>query len=139
VAHPGYLLDTNAVSATRDSYKEPQVAAFLRSLDPSTVFISVLTFGEIRKGLTMRRKRATNGVEALSRWVDQVERLYANHALSVDAEIAKLWGVLMGDRTRGAVDTLLAATAIVHHLTVVTRNTTDFEGLPVKLVNPWQT
>lgn len=134
----GYLLDTNAISATRQSYKEPRVAELLRSLDPSTLFISVLTFGEIRKGLTMKRLKTPNGVENLSRWVEQVERVYASRALDVDAEIARLWGELMGgNRTRPVVDTLLAATAIVHNLTLVTRNTSVLEGLPVQLFNPW--
>ncbi|MEO7029016.1 MAG: type II toxin-antitoxin system VapC family toxin [Acidobacteriaceae bacterium] len=134
----GYLLDTNAISATRQSYKEPRVAELLRSLDPSTLFISVLTFGEIRKGLTMKRLKTPNGVENLSRWVEQVERVYASRALDVDAGIAKLWGELMGgNRTLPVVDTLLAATAIVHNLTLVTRNTSVLEGLPVQLFNPW--
>lgn len=134
----GYLLDTNAISATRQSYKQPRVADFLRSLDPSTLFISVLTFGEIRKGLTMKRLKTPNGVENLSRWVEQVERVYASRALDVDAGIAKLWGELMGgNRTLPVVDTLLAATAIVHNLTLVTRNASDLEGLPVQLFNPW--
>ncbi len=134
----GYLLDTNAISATRQSYKQPRVADFLRSLDPSTLFISVLTFGEIQKGLKMKRIKTPNGVEALSRWVEQVERVYASRALDVDAGIAKLWGELMGgNRTLPVVDTLLAATAIVHNLTLVTRNASDLEGLPVQLFNPW--
>ncbi len=132
-----FLFDTNAVSALRHAHKQPAVAAYLDSLDPEMVVISVMTLGEVRKGLVSKRRRSPDGVLSLSRWIDELERTYANRIIEIDVEIAKVWGDISSDRTRPVVDTLLAATAIVHNLTLVTRNTSDFEGLPVKLFNPW--
>jgi predicted nucleic acid-binding protein len=71
-------------------------------------------------------------------WIDSVEAAYGQRLLQVDKATATLWGQLSADRTRAVIDTLLAATAITHNLTLVTRNTRDVAGLPVKLLNPWQ-
>jgi predicted nucleic acid-binding protein len=133
-----YLLDTDVLSATRRLEKNPEVAKFLRPLDPSAICISVLTLGEVRKGLVAKRRKSPDGVLALSHWIDRLDEAYTDRTLRIDAEIAKMWGELASDRSRPVVDTLLAATAVVHNLTLVTRNTVDFEDLPVKLFNPWQ-
>lgn len=100
------------------------------------MWISVLTFGELRRGLTVKRQRHGD-TTALERWVNQMEANYADQTLSIDLPVAKLWGTLTSDRTRPGVDSLLAATALVHNLTLVTRNTKDFDDLPVKLLDPW--
>jgi predicted nucleic acid-binding protein len=120
----------------RDPRKSPAAAAFLLGLDQSSLWISVLTFGELRRGLAIKRQRHGD-TTALERWVNLMETNYADQTLGIDLPIAKLWGTVTYDRTRPGVDTLLAATALVHNLTLVTRNTKDFDGLPVKLLNPW--
>jgi predicted nucleic acid-binding protein len=134
-----YLLDTNAVSATRRPKTEPQMTRFLAAVRPNDLFLSVLTLGELRKGLILKEKRSRDGVAALSTWIDEVQRSYSDRTIAVDTEIAAVWGKLSADRSRAVIDTLLAATAIVHGLTLVTRNVGDFEGLPMQLHNPWQT
>lgn len=77
------------------------------------------------------------GAQALTRWVNRLEIEYENRTLAIDQAIARLWGELAADRSRPAVDTLLAATAIHHRLTLVTRNTRDVQDTPVVLHNPW--
>ncbi len=132
-----YLLDTNVISETRRRQPEKRVMDFLAAVESDRMFLSVLTFGELRRGIVL--KRQTNPIDALGygAWADELETLYADRVLPVNAAIAKTWGELSADRSRPVADTLLAATAIVHDLTVVTRNTRDMRGLPVKLINPW--
>ncbi len=133
-----YLLDTNAISAMRRRQGTPKVDEFFESLQASDLFLSVLTVGELWKGVVNRRRKDVIGGLALEAWVIQVEAKFEERILRVDRRIATLWGELSADRSRPAVDTLLAATAIVHGLTLVTRNTKDVADLPVKLLNPWQ-
>jgi len=132
-----HLLDTNVISETRRKQPEKRVLDFLSAADPERLFLSALTFGELRRGIVL--KQQTNPVDALgyATWSDELETLYADRILAVNAAVAKVWGRLSADRSRPVADTLLAATALVHDLTVVTRNTRDMRGLPVKLINPW--
>ena len=71
-------------------------------------------------------------------WIEGLERQFTSHFLEVDLRTARIWGEFMSDRSRDATDTLLAATAVRHELTLLTRNTRDFQGLPVNLLNPWE-
>jgi toxin FitB len=134
----GYLLDTNAVSALRHGREDRFVAAVIKPLDPDMLFLSVLTLGELRRGLINKKRKLPTGSTALARWINELEEVYANRLIPIDAKIARVWGEITADRSRPAVDTLLAATAIVHNLTLVTRNEIDFNDLPVKLLNPWK-
>lgn len=137
IASSSYLLDTNAISETRLKVRDTEFDAFFSTLQPSMLYVSVLTLGELRKGVANRRRKDTTGAIALERWVNRVEEEFAERTLQVDRAIAKLWGELSAGRTRPAIDTLLAATAIHHDLTVITRNVTDFSDLPVRWVSPW--
>ena len=134
-----YLLDTNFVSETRKLRPDLGVLAFFKSNDPSSAFISVLTLGELRKGVAAKKLRDPdpNAAERLAAWVDGLELSFADRILGIDAATAKLWGEWSGQRQRPVVDTLLAATAVVRDLTLVTRNIRDVRGLPVKLHDPW--
>jgi predicted nucleic acid-binding protein len=136
-----YLLDTNLLSETRKPRPDPGVLSFLRQLDPEAAFISVLTMGELRKGVAARRRKesAPEATTRLAVWVDGLEASYAHRILGIDIAIASLWGDWSSDRPRPVVDTLLAATAMVNNLTLVTRNLRDLSGLPVQLHNPWTT
>ncbi len=133
----GYLFDTNAVSETRRRVPDAGFSTFLEQLERAPIFLSVLTMGELRKGVANKHRTDKFAAEALAEWVDGIEARYANHILPVTGAIARLWGELSADRPRSAVDTLIAATAIVHDLTVVTRNTVHFADLPMKLQSPW--
>jgi hypothetical protein len=134
-----YLLDTNFVSETRKSRPDPGVLAFFQSTDPNSAFISVLTLGELRKGIAAKKLREPdpNAASRLAAWVEGLELGFADRILGIDLAIARLWGEWSTDRPRPVVDTLLAATAVVHNLTLVTRNLRDVQGIPAKLLDPW--
>jgi predicted nucleic acid-binding protein len=134
----GYLLDTNILSETRRIRAEPGVLSFLSQADPTGLFVSALTLGELRKGIEIRRRSDQETAARLGAWADALEASFADRILAVDAATAKLWGALSADRPRPVIDTLLAATAITHDLTLVTRNTADVVGTGVVVLNPWE-
>ena len=132
-----YLLDTNVLSETRRKRPDENVIAFLNSTDPSTLYISVLTLGELRKGVAQRRHSDESGANSLASWVDGLEFGFADRILGIDAATARLWGEWSAQRPRPVIDTLLAATAMVHQLTFATRNIDDVQDIDVKLRNPF--
>ena len=134
----GYLLDTNVISETRKSRADRRVLAFLSEADSSRLFVSVLTIGELRNGVAGKRRTDPSFADQLSSWVDGIETIFADRVLPVDAATARLWGELSAGRSLPVIDTLIAATAISHGLTFVTRNTRDAEPTGVLLVDPWQ-
>jgi toxin FitB len=135
-----YLLDTNLLSETRKKKADSGVISFLESADSSSLFVSVLTLGELRKGIVAKKLKDPdpNAAKKLTAWVEGLELSFADRILGIDAATARLWGDWSGQRPRPVVDTLLAATAVLHDLTFVTRNLRDVRGIPVKLHNPWQ-
>jgi toxin FitB len=135
----GYLLDTNVVSETRKSRADAGVTAFLSAVDPSGLFLSVLTLGELRKGVVARRRSDPAAADQLGGWVDGIETDFSDRVLPVDASAAKCWGELSARRSLPVIDTLIASTAISRGLTLVTRNTRDFERTGVLLFDPWPT
>ena len=134
----GYLLDTNVISETRKARADGGVMAFLSAADAAGLFLSVLTLGELRKGVEAKRRTDPISADQLGSWVDGIETIFADRVLPVDAAVARRWGELSADRRLPVIDTLIAATAIRHGLTLVTRNTRDVEPTGVPLVDPWQ-
>lgn len=134
----GYLLDTNVISETRKSRADSGVIAFLSAAEAAGLFLSVLTLGELRKGVAAKRRTDPDAAGHLGAWVDGIETTFADRVLPVDAATARRWGELSADRSLPVIDTLIAATAISHGLTLVTRNTRDVESTGVLLVDPWQ-
>jgi len=132
-----YLLDTNVLSETRKKQADAGVTAFLEAVDSSALYLSVLTIGELRKGVAVKRRTDPLAAKALAAWVEGLEFGFADRILGIDAATARLWGDWSADRPRPVVDTLLAATAVQHGLTLVTRNARDVSGLLVKVHNPW--
>jgi predicted nucleic acid-binding protein len=135
-----FLLDTNAFSAIVRTGGDPHIEAWLSDVDEDDLFISVLTVGEIRRGLTLllpgRRKRD------LSVATDRLISEYRERVLPVDETIARRWGDLSaryreGGIVVGVVDELIAATALTHGLVLVTRNLRHFEQSGCPLLNPW--
>ncbi len=116
---------------------DESVHAFLTDTDVTTLYLSVLTLGELRKGIATRRRTDSATADALSAWVDGLEQNFADRIVPIDARTAKLWGELSSDRSRPVIDTLMAATAIANGFTLVTRNSRDFAGMEVPLVNPF--
>jgi len=135
----GYLLDTNIISETRKVRADRGVLAFLSAAEAAALFMSVLTLGELRKAVAAKRQTDPVAAHQLGAWVDGIETTFADRVLSVDAATARRWGELSAERSLPVVDTLIAATAISHGLTLVTRNTRDVESTGVPLVDPWQT
>lgn len=132
-----YLLDTNVLSETRRKLADARVMAFLAAVEPSAVWMSVLSLGELRKGVALKAKSDPQAAHALAGWVDGLEFSFADRILGVDAAIASLWGELSAQRPRPVVDTLLAATALKHSLTLVTRSVDDVHDTGVLLLDPW--
>jgi predicted nucleic acid-binding protein len=133
----GYLLDTNVISETRKACANGDVIAFLSAADAAGMFLSVLTLGELRKGAAARRQNDSAAADLLGDWVEGIETTFADRVLPVDAATARVWGELAARRTLPVIDTLIAATAIRHGLTLVTRNTRDVETTGVPFVDPW--
>ena len=133
-----YLLDTNVLSETRRRRADERVMAFLSEAEPSALYISVLTLGELRKGVALKRRTDPSAAKKLSGWVDGLEFSFADRILGIDAATARHWGDWSAERPRPVIDTLLAATAVQRDLTLVTRNVTDIQDLPVKLLDPWK-
>lgn len=137
----GFLLDTNIPSELIRIHPEPRVVDWVRTVNDQQLFLSVVTIGEICKGFTIHpdNKRRVQ----LQHWLDHTLRpWFAGRILTIDEMVAERWGVLDGKcRLRGrslnTADGFIAATALQHDLTVVTRNAKDFEGLGVGILNPW--
>lgn len=130
-----YLLDTNVVSAGRKP--DPAVASWLALQDRNALFLSVITLGEITRGIVMKQRTDPAAATVLSTWLDGLRNNYADRILDVDEKVAVRWGHIASIRTRGDADGLIAATAMAYDLTIVTRNVADFEDTGVSLLNPW--
>lgn len=130
-----YLLDTNVISEVRRN--SPQAVQWICSVDPQLVFLSVVTFGEISRGIV--RKQTTDPAFAgrLSNWLQLLRSEFSGRTLPIDEIVAIEWGRITAGRSRGAGDCLIAATAIAHRATLVTRNVSDFSDLPLTIVDPW--
>ena len=132
-----YLLDTNVVSETRKKRTDDKVLAFLNGTESSALYLSVLTLGELRRGVAQKGRSDPAMALSLASWVNGIEFSFADRILGIDAATARVWGELSAQRSRPVLDTLLAATAIAHKLTLVTRNTSDVHDIDVPLLNPF--
>ncbi|GIV81130.1 MAG: ribonuclease VapC [Anaerolineae bacterium] len=136
-----YLLDTCVLSEFTKRQPKPEVVQWLAQADEQTLFLSVLSVGEIQRGI--ERLTESRRKDELRQWLDQaLLPRFVHRLLPLDAEIMLLWGALTArletqGRKMSAFDSLIAATALFHHLTLVTRNETDFADSGVNLVNPW--
>lgn len=133
-----YLLDTNIISELRKGDQcDPNVAHWYALVDENDLVLSALVLGEIRKGVERVRGRDAAKARALEVWLEQVETAFEGRILSVDAAVADRWGRMSAIRSAPVVDSLLAATALVHGLTLVTRNDQDVAGLGATVLNPF--
>lgn len=140
----GYLLDTNVLSELRKKRPEPNVLAFLETLDEDQVFISAVTIAEITKGIHLVALTDEDKAFLLRHWLEtQIMPAYFSAILPFDTRAAESWGLLMGtEKNRrqppSVQDSFIAATAYAHRLTLVTRNTADFQAFPIAVFNPWK-
>jgi len=138
----GFLLDTNCISELVRPRPEPRVLEWMEEADERLLYLSVLTLGEIRRGVAglVQGKRRTR----LETWLEvDLQSRFAGRIVTVDAAVADRWGLIAdGTASRGkalsVIDGLLAATALHHNLTIVSRNTRDFADTQVQVLNPWQ-
>ena len=132
-----FLLDTNVVSETRKRTPDRNVLAWFDDTDQQDLHISVLTIGELTKGIARRRHRDPRSAAGLEHWLRGIEELFSDRVIPIDASIATAWGNLDAGRPLPVIDSLLAATAKVRGLTLVTRNVKDIEEAGVAYINPW--
>lgn len=132
-----YLLDTNVISAVRRPDRAPQVAAWLRGRAEGELFLSVITLGEIERGIRAQERQNPAFAADLRAWVDRTVRLFSERLLPFGAEEARVWGRLSQDIGHGGADLMIAATALTHGATVVTGNVDDFRPTGVMLENPF--
>lgn len=134
-----FLLDTGVVSELRKGRRaDAGVLAWFAGFEDAALFLSVVVTGELRQSVERLRLRDTAQAERLDRWLSPLMDDYADRVLSVDLRVAGVWGRLNVPNPVSAVDGLLAATAIVHDLTLVTRNVKDVERTGARLHNPFQ-
>jgi predicted nucleic acid-binding protein len=138
----GFLLDTNCISELVRPNPEPRVIEWMDAADEALLYLSVLTLGEIRKGIAglAQGKRRTH----LETWLEvDLQARFSGRILAIDFVIADRWGLLAAEskrkgKTLSVIDGLLAATALHHNLTVVSRNGRDFTAAEVQVLNPWE-
>ena len=135
----GWLVDTNVISELRRRDPDANVRAWFAQRPATELYLSVLTLGEIRKGVEALTDSGRRTV--LSEWLErELPVFFAARLLPIDGAVAHQWGQLLAEAGRSlpAIDSLLAATALHHNLVLVTRNLKDFAGLPVQVLNPWE-
>ena len=131
-----YLLDTNVVSELRRPRPHGAVLAWLEGVADADLHLSAVTIGEIQAGIEMTREQDAAKAAEIEAWLEQVAQTY--NILDMNAEVFRAWARLMHRKSGEIIeDAMIAATATVHGLTVVTRNIRDFEGLNVPLLNPF--
>lgn len=137
-----FLLDTCVISEIIRPRPSNNVALWIKNVDESKLYISVLTFGELHKGI--EKLPESKKKEELHNWVenDMKERFF-NRIIDIDIHVAMMWGKIQGMTARAgrpmpAIDSLIAATGIIHRLTIVTRNVSDMKESGVALLNPWE-
>lgn len=133
-----FLVDTNVVSELRKGRRcDPNVWQWYGSLADEEVFLSVLSIGELRRGVELIRRRDTRSADSLDAWLAQIVSAHAERLLPVDGNVADMWGRMSVPDPVPVIDGLIAATAMVHGLTLATRNVKDIERTGVSFVNPF--
>jgi toxin FitB len=133
-----YLVDTNVISELRKRAPNSSVEKWFSSCPPNNLYLSVLTLGEIRKGIELLSDESRK--QAYGDWLaKEIPAFFSGRILQIDARICDRWGRMSAaaGRTLPVIDSLLAASAVEHGLTLVTRNVKDFIGLPVTTIDPW--
>lgn len=134
-----YLIDTNIISEVRKGARcDARVSAWYASIADEDLFLSTLVLGEIRKGVELARPRDRGKAAALERWLREVEAAFGTRVLGIDNAVSDQWGRMSAIRTVPVIDGLLAATALINSLTLVTRNDHDVAGLGATVLNPFK-
>jgi predicted nucleic acid-binding protein len=131
------LLDTVVLSELRKRSPSPKVLAWLRTQRAAQLFISVVSLGEIERGIVKVQRTDAGFAQGLAIWLEDTMLLYSDHILPVTAPVARRWGRLSAELGHEGADLLIAATALEHGLTVATRNVRHFKPSGVEVVNPF--
>lgn len=133
-----YLLDTNVVSEVIKIKPDQYVVKWIRSIDGHQLFLSVLTLGEIRKGVEKLKDLPKK--QKMIQWLEgDLLKQFHGRIISIDAQVADKWGYLQSTRSLPVIDSLIAACALVHNYKLVTRNAKDFKDIVgLEVVNPWE-
>jgi len=134
-----WLIDTNIISEVRRGARcDARVAAWYASVADGDLYLSTLVLGEVRKGIELARAKDAARAASLERWLKNVESAFAGCVLGIDTAVSDRWGCMSAIRPVPVVDGLLAATALTHGLTLVTRNARHVVGLGAKVLNPFE-
>ncbi len=134
-----YLVDTNVISELRRRRPDASVVAWRESVSGGSLFLSVLVLGEIRQGIERLRLRDRQQAATLERWLGSLRSDFGERVLPVSVVVAEAWGRISAPQPLPPVDALLAATALVHGLTLVTREAARLEPTGISVLNPWET
>lgn len=134
-----YIIDTDVLSALRSRERNPEVARWLAGQRAADLYLSVVSIGEIERGLAAVKDRDPASAAQLEEWLDTLLRLHGDRILQVDLSVARRWGVLSQGCGHAGPDLLIAATALEHGLTVVTRNIRHFRPTGVPVLDPSST
>ncbi|SOC16732.1 type II toxin-antitoxin system VapC family toxin [Rhodobacter maris] len=132
-----YILDTNVISAVRRPDRAPKVAAWLREKAEQDLFLSVITLGEIERGIRLQEPRDPDFARDLRVWLDRTVLMFSDRLLPFEAEDARIWGQLSAAVGHNGADLMIAASALRHGATVVTGNVSDFAPTGAMLENPF--
>ena len=134
-----YLIDTNVISEVRQGSRcDANVSAWYASITDADLYLSTLVLGEIRKGVELVRPRDAGRAAALEDWLRQIAAAFHGRVLGIDDSVSDQWGRVSAVRPIPVIDGLPAATALVHGLTLVTRNDGDIAGLGASVLNPFR-
>lgn len=133
-----WLLDTNVLSELRRKQCEPRVKKWVAEQESDSLGISVMSLAEIRRGVELKRVKDPLQADVIEKWLTRTAKRHAGHILPVTEAIADRWGRLPAKKAQPGIDGFIAATALEHDLTVVTRNVADFKDTGVRIVNPWK-
>jgi hypothetical protein len=133
-----YLLDTMVLSELRKPRRHPGVVSWLRTVRETDLFLSVVTVGEVEKGIAKQQRRDAKFATRLADWLDGVLEDYASRIVPIDVNIARRWGRLADAHGHSGADLLIAATALEHGLSVVTRNVRHFAGMGAVVLDPFE-
>lgn len=131
-----FLIDTDVLSALRRPERNPGVVRWMADQRTTDLYLSVVSIGEIERGIGQQQRRDPEFARLLAAWLDSVIALYGERILALDVPTARRWGGLCGALGHESADLLIAATAIEHGLTVVTRNVRHFEPTGVRVLDP---
>jgi hypothetical protein len=133
------LVDTNVLSELRKGDRaNAHVRTWFAGVSPEEIYLSVLVIGELRRGVESIRRRDAKQAVVLERWLTRITTDHTERILSIDDRVADRWGRLTAKQPGSVIDTLMAATALVHGLVLVTRNIKDVEWTGVSCVNPFE-